>query len=234
LRFAIGFPVTESTTRPTSEPLSRRTDLCALVIDAEGAHFCAGVDVGEHRADMVRTMLESFHHLVRLLVRFPCPIVAAVQGSALGGGMELACLCDITLAATTLRMGVPEISLGVFPPVAVAHLHRRVGVAVASELIFTGRTLDAQEALRVGLVSRVCEENELRPATDEVAGRLARHSAHALRHARQAFRRAALPDFEDALAAAEAEYLDQLMKGKDPTEGLQAFLEKRKPVWKHE
>jgi cyclohexa-1,5-dienecarbonyl-CoA hydratase len=216
------------------EPLAQRRDLCALVIAAEGAHFCAGVDVGEHRAETVRSMLESFHGFIRLLHRFPAPVVAAVQGNALGGGMELACLCDITVAASNLRLGLPEITLAVFPPVAMAHLHRRVGVATAAELIFTGRTLDAQEALRLGLVSRVCEEAELPQVTQEIVRRLARHSAHALRHTRRAFRAAALPDFESALAGVERCYLEDLMKGRDPSEGLAAFLEKRKPDWLHE
>ena len=215
------------------EPLSKRTDLCALVITAEGDHFSAGVDVGEHRPETVRRMLESFHHLIRLVHRFPCPVVAGVQGHTLGGGMELACLCDITVAASNLRLGVPEITLGVYPPVAVAHLYRRVGVAVASELIYTGRLLGAQEALSLGLISRVCEPHQLEGAVREVAGRLTTLSAHALRCTREAMRRSALPDFENALAETESFYLDRLMKGKDPLEGLAAFLEKRSPHWSH-
>lgn len=216
------------------EELSKRRDLCALKIEAEGPHFCAGVDVSEHRADTIHRMLQTFHQLFRLLHRFPCPIVAAVQGSAFGGGMELACFCDITVASSSLRIGVPEITLGVFPPVAMAHLHRLVGTAKAAELIFTGATVDAQEALRIGLISRVCEDAELAGVTDDIAARWAHQSAYALRLARRAFHQAAMPDFEHTLARAEAMYLEELMKGQDPTEGLTAFMEKRKPQWTHQ
>jgi enoyl-CoA hydratase/carnithine racemase len=122
----------------------------------------------------------------------------------------------------------------VFPPVAMAHLHRLVGTAKAAELIFGGAILDAQEALRIGLVSRVCEDAELGAVTLDIAGRWARQSAYALRQARRTFHEVAMPDFESALARAEAMYLEDLMKGKDPAEGLLAFMEKRKPQWTHE
>lgn len=216
------------------EPLSKREDLCALVIMAAGEHFSAGVDVGEHRPDTVRLMLQSFHHLIRCIHRFPCPVIAGVHGHTLGGGMELACVCDITVAATNVRMGLPEITLAVYPPVAVAQLHRRVGDAVAADLIYTGRLLSADEALTLGLVSRLCEPGDLQRVVREVANRLSTLSAHALRCTKEAFRRSAQPDFESALAETESFYLERLMKGKDPLEGLASFLEKRSPHWTHQ
>jgi cyclohexa-1,5-dienecarbonyl-CoA hydratase len=188
------------------ESLSGRTDLCVLVIDAEGEHFCAGVDVPEHKAETVGSMLSTFHELCRLLHRLSFPVVCGAWGA--------------------------EITLGVFPPVAIAQLAGLVGTAKAAELIFTGSVVNAQEALRIGLVSRVCPTGELAEVVDKTAGRLARQSAFALRHARAAFRQAAMPQFESALAEAESTYLKELMAGADPVEGLAAFMEKRKPQWK--
>lgn len=213
--------------------LSSREDLCVLVIDAEGDHFCAGVDVPEHRADTVAQMLGTFHDLFRLLYRLPFPVVCGLKGGTYGGGMELACFCDIAVAADDIKMGVPEITLGVFPPVAIAHLSRLVGAGKAAELIYTGRIVDAQEALRIGLVSRVCRRADLEGEVDKTAGRLARHSAFSLRQTRNAFRAAVMPDFEEVLERAEDAYLNDLMAGEDPALGLEAFMEKRKPEWKH-
>jgi cyclohexa-1,5-dienecarbonyl-CoA hydratase len=214
------------------ESLSGRTDLCVLVIDAEGEHFCAGVDVPEHKAETVGSMLSTFHELFRLLHRLSFPVVCGARGGTYGGGMELACFCDVIIAADDIKIGVPEITLGVFPPVAIAQLAGLVGTAKAAELIFTGSVVNAQEALRIGLVSRVCPTGELAEVVDKTAGRLARQSAFALRHARAAFRQAAMPQFESALAEAESTYLKELMAGADPVEGLAAFMEKRKPQWK--
>jgi cyclohexa-1,5-dienecarbonyl-CoA hydratase len=214
--------------------LSGRTDLCALVIDAEGDHFCAGVDVPEHKAETVGDMLGTFHELFRLLYRLPFPVVCGARGGTYGGGMELACSCDIIIAADDIKIGVPEITLGVFPPVAIAQLAGLVGTAKAAELIYTGTVVGADEALRIGLVSRVCPAAELAEVVDKTAGRLAKQSAFALRHARAAFRQAAMPNFESVLAGAESAYLNDLMTGADPVEGLAAFMEKRKPQWKDE
>jgi len=159
------------------EALRQKSDLCALLFDAEGAHFCAGVDVGEHQVDTVPFMLGSFHKLIRLVHGFPCPVVCAVQGNALGGGLELATICDITVAASNARLGVPEITLGVFPPVAIAYLHRLVGAAKAAELILTGALVDAAEALRIGACERVVPDGQSRVAAEALAVETGDHVA---------------------------------------------------------
>jgi cyclohexa-1,5-dienecarbonyl-CoA hydratase len=212
--------------------LERRTDCCALVIAGEGKHFCAGVDVPEHRAETVGKMLGTFHETFRLLHRLPMPTICAVQGGTYGGGMELALFCDIVLAADDLKIGVPEITLGVFPPVAVAHFARVVGAQRTAELVYTGKTVDAGEALRMGLVAQVYPAAELGPAVEKLAGKLGKLSAFSLRKAKDAFRAVVAPDFACDLDRAEKIYLNELMAGDDPVEGLTAFMEKRPPAWK--
>jgi cyclohexa-1,5-dienecarbonyl-CoA hydratase len=213
--------------------LKSSTDCCALVISGEGKNFCAGVDVPEHKADTISTMLSTFHETFRLLHRLPMPTVCAVQGGAYGGGMELALFCDIVLAADDLKIGVPEITLGVFPPVAIAYFARVIGAQRTAELVYTGRIVDAQEALRLGLVGRVVPAAELPEATEKLATKLGKLSAFSLRKAKDAFRAVVSPDFVRDLDNAEKMYLNDLMTGEDPLEGLSAFMEKRPPVWKH-
>ncbi len=213
------------------ETLADRTDLCLLVIDGEGKSFCAGVDVPEHRKDTVDLMLKTFHQTFRLLYRLPMPTLCAVHGGAYGGGMELATFCDIILAADNLKIGVPEITLGVFPPVAVAYLTRMLGVHRAAELIYTGSIIDAEEARRIGLVNHVFGADELTGAVDKYVAKFGKLSAYSLRKAKDSMRAVVGQDFETALATAETLFLKDLMAGEDPTEGLQAFMDKRAPSW---
>ncbi len=213
------------------ESLSARGDLCGLLIDAKGSIFSAGVDVPEHRKETVKQMIDSFHRTIRLIDELPMPVVAAVHGGAYGGGMELAVCCDIILASDDLRIGVPEITLGVFPPVAAAYLARIIGFHRAAELILTGRILTAIEAREIGLVNHVYPPDEFRKRTDAFMGQLTKHSAFSLRVTRRALRRASLATFEESLGIAESIYLRDLMSGSDPAEGLTAFSDKRQPRW---
>lgn len=212
--------------------LAARTDLCALIIDGEGKVFCAGVDVPEHRRETVRDMLSTFHNTFRLLHRLPMPVVCAAHGGAYGGGMELAIFCDVVLASDNLKIGVPEITLGVFPPLAIAQLSRLVGVNRAAELIYTGAIVDGREAHRMGLVNHVYPADDFRSAVDRFVDQFRKLSAYSLSLTRRTLRRVACADFETALQTAENAYLDDLMAGHDPSEGLEAFIGKRKPVWK--
>lgn len=215
------------------EPLAVRGDLRVLVIDAEGPVFSAGVDVPEHRRETIETMIREFHRIIRGIDDLPMPVIAAVHGGAYGGGMELALACDMILAADDLKIGVPEITLGVYPPVAVALLGRVIGVHRAAELILTGRVLDAREAVAMGLVNQVYPAAGFRDDVGAFVRTLTRLSSFSLRHARRALRRVALAGFEDALATAESIYMRDLMSGHDPDEGLLAFMEKRSPQWRH-
>lgn len=129
--------------------------LKVLAVSGVGRAFSAGVDIADHTADRVGRMLELFHDAVRQLMALEAPVVALVHGAALGGGCELALACDMILARDDLKLGQPEIQLAVFPPVAAALLPRLIGRQRALDLILTGRTIGAAEALRMGLVSRV-------------------------------------------------------------------------------
>ncbi|MBI3872760.1 MAG: enoyl-CoA hydratase/isomerase family protein [candidate division Zixibacteria bacterium] len=213
------------------ETLVGQQDLCALVIDGEGKMFSSGVDVPEHQKGTVEAMIGTFHDTFRLMHRLPMPTVAAVHGGTYGGAMELAICCDIILAADDLKIGVPEIKLGVFPPLAVAQLADIVGAKKAAELIFTGSVLGADEALRIGLINNVYPAAEFRESVDKFLGKFSALSAFSLGHVKRAFRLANQAEFDRALKEAETVYLRDLMAGHDPTEGLTAFMEKRAPAW---
>ncbi|HET7436948.1 MAG TPA: enoyl-CoA hydratase-related protein [Thermoanaerobaculia bacterium] len=210
-------------------------DRHALIIDATGDRaFSAGVSVPDHLGDRVTPMLSLFHDCFRALAKLDLVTVALVRGLALGGGCELAMACDFVLAANTARFGQPEIQLGVFPPVAAYQLSRQLAPRKGLELMLTGDPIDAATAERHGLVNAVFTANEFDTRADEWMQRLYRHSASSLRHAKKAFRLAQRGDFEDRLAQVERVYLEELMQTHDATEGLRAFMEKRKPEWRDE
>jgi cyclohexa-1,5-dienecarbonyl-CoA hydratase len=215
--------------------ISTMTDVCAIVLAASPASraFSAGVSVEEHRPETVYQMLEAFHSIFRGLNAVSKPVVALVAGNALGGGCELVAFADIVIAAQSARFGQPEIKLGVFPPVSCCILPRLIGERKARELVFTGELLTAEEAKELGLVNYVVPELEMEAKAAEVLGVLRQMSVPALERARRAITEAAGLTFEEALKHAETIYLNDLMSFKDPIEGVQAFVEKRTPIWKH-
>ena len=205
--------------------------LKVLALSGAGRAFCAGVDVADHTADRVERMLQLFHDAIRRLMAFEAPVVALVHGAALGGGCELVLACDFVVASDDLKIGQPEIQLGVFPPVAVALLNRLIGRQNALDLVLTGRTIRADEAQRMGLVSRVFPAAEFASASEAVLASLASQSGPAMRLAKRAVRGSASLPFVPALERAEDLYLNELMQLGDAREGIAAFIEKRKPVW---
>lgn len=213
---------------------AKERDMVAIVFEAaEGTRaFSAGVAVEEHVEETIYRMLDSFHGIFRALEQMAKPTIAVVDGAALGGGCELVAGCDIVIASERARFGQPEIKLGVFPPVAAVLLPRIIGDKRARELILTGELIDAAEALRLGLVSRVVPSAELEQKTREVLVKLRELSAPALEASKRAINLAHGRNFEDALAAVEDLYLNELMKTADAREGIKAFMEKRKPEWK--
>ena len=165
-------------------------------------------------------------------MELPCPVVAAVNGAALGGGCELVLAADVVFARAGAKMGQPEILLGVFPPVAAALLPRLIGRQRAMDLILSGRTLKAEEALAIGLVSRVIPPEHFAAEVDEYVTGLASLSRPVLRLAKATARECLELSPQKAVHRAEKRYLRELMALEDPHEGLAAFLEKRSPVWK--
>ena len=208
-------------------------DTRAIVIAAVGRMFSAGVDIAEHTHDLMDRMLQAFHTIFRLMADGEVPTLAVVQGHALGGGCELACFCDLVVAAQDARFGQPEISVGVFPPVAAALFPHLTGGRKAAELILTGEAIPAAEAHRIGLINAVVPAEQLTSEADRLLARLADKSAAVLRVAKRALRAGMAAGFDQALPAIEAMYTRSLMGLEDAGEGLQAFMQKRKPVWRH-
>jgi len=209
-----------------------RPGLKALVLSGDGKVFSTGVAVEAHLGDRVKEMLETFHDLFRRLRALECVTVAAVRGAAIGGGAELATFCDVVIAADDATIGQPEITLGVFPPIAALHYPRRIGIARTLALLLSGEVLGAAEAQRIGLVDRVVPADRLADAVESQLARFRAQSAPVLRLARRAVLEAAGAPFDVALAALEDLYRYELMATEDAAEGLRAFLERRKPVWK--
>jgi cyclohexa-1,5-dienecarbonyl-CoA hydratase len=206
------------------------SDLKAIVLEGQGRHFSFGASVEEHLPPQVAGMLHGFHNLFRAIFESSVVTVAVVRGACLGGGLELATVCHRVYGAPDANLGQPEIALGVFAPAASILLAERVGRSRAEDLLLSGRTIDGEEALRIGLVDGLAND-PLVPALEYVRERLLGHSASSLRLAVRAARGGLFERFDHEIARLEHVYLDTLMRTKDAGEGLQAFLEKRKPCW---
>jgi cyclohexa-1,5-dienecarbonyl-CoA hydratase len=204
-----------------------------LLLSAEGKHFSAGADVGEHLPPHFTDLIPEFLETVRAIYRFPLPVVVAVQGRCLGAGFELAMAGDVIIAGEGASLGQPEIMLGVLPPAACAFLPHMCPPGVAAELVFTGDAIDAREAKDAGIVRRVVPDELVEEAAADLAKRIARHSAAALRLTKRALRGLDTERQGEALAHAGAVYVDDLMRSHDALEGLEAFMEKRPPTWSH-
>ena len=215
--------------------LTQQREIVAIVFAAEKGSraFSAGVAVEEHVPDTVYQMLDSFHGIFRQLEQLARPTVALVEGSALGGGCELIAACDIVIASERARFGQPEIKLGVFPPVAALMLPRIIGDKRARELILTGELIDGAEAARIGLVNHLVPDGQVEQKGAEVLGKLRELSATALEMTRRAIDMGQGRTLEAALKEIEDIYLHELMKTADAAEGINAFMEKRKPVWRN-
>jgi len=214
------------------EGLQKEKSLKLLVVQAAGKAFSAGVDVGEHLGDLVYKMIEVFHKMFRLMDALKVPSIAVVNGSALGGGCELALYCDMVIATEKSKFGQPEIQVGVFPPIAALVFPRMIGRKKAMELILAGDTISAQEALSMGLINKVVPEASLAEEANAFIEKFRKLSGIVLRLAKEAALAGLNDDMDKGLKVIEKIYLDQLMKTNDAVEGLKAFLEKRKPTWK--
>lgn len=207
------------------------SDAKVLIIAHEGKAFSAGVSIQDHAPGKVAEMLQKFHGMIGLLHSLDIPSIALVDGMALGGGCELAAVCDMVLASDRATFGQPEIKVGVFPPVAATLFPSRVGRNRALELLLTGESIDAAEAQRVGLINKVFPAAAFAEMTAEFIRKLTSLSGSTLRLTKRAVNRGLDKSLSEGIAAAEQLYLSELMPTEDAREGLNAFLEKRKPVW---
>jgi cyclohexa-1,5-dienecarbonyl-CoA hydratase len=202
------------------------------VLRGVGKHFCAGADIGEHFPEKGPALLEQLQALLASLEDSPVPVIAAVRGACLGAGLELAAGCDLMVVAEEAKLGVPEISLGVFPPAAAVDLPARIGPVRAAEMLYTGRTLSGKEAAAWGLANEAVTDAQVDEHADALAAKIASHSGAALAACRLALRdSSAALTRRAAIASACRVYLQKTITSHDGTEGLKAFLEKRKAVW---
>jgi enoyl-CoA hydratase len=205
----------------------------AVVLTGAGERaFIAGADI-KYMSGLDPAQAKEWgdlgHAVGRLLETNPQPAIAAINGFALGGGCELALACDVRYASRTAKLGQPEINLGIIPGWGgTQRLARVCGLGVAKDLILTGRTVDAEEALRLGLVNAVYEPDELLERTLETANLLASKSTVALRAAKVALNHALQGDHVENLSR-EADLFGELFDSEDAREGLAAFAEKREP-----
>lgn len=226
----IDIPMMEELAQGLAE-IELRADISVVVLGSEGKAFSAGVDVVAHTSDKVEGMLAKFHSVIRALVASKKVTIAAVRGHCLGGGAELAMMCDMVYTVASAQWGFPEIKLGCYPPVACTALAAVVGQKRASELILTGRSITGGEAAAIGLVNQAVPEAKLTEVVDECVGRLLNLSPVALAMTKKAIYVWDSMHFDKGLARAEKTYLEELMKTSDAQEGIAAFMEKREPRW---
>lgn len=214
----------------TFEQLESRRDISVIILEGEG-HFSAGVDIKAHVPEQMQAMLTAFHTLIRAVVASRKITIAAVRGACLGGGAELASVCDLVYTARDATWGFPEIKLGCYPPVAAVALPALVGQKRAAELIFTGRSISGDEAVAIGLANRAARAEELESVLQDTLTELREMSPAALCHAKKAVYAWDAIHFDKGLGRAEKIYLEELMTTEDAREGIAAFLEKRPPKW---
>lgn len=208
-----------------------------LIITGAGDRaFVAGADIGA-MSEMSNVDGLEFtrlgHRVMQTIEDLPIPVIAAVNGFALGGGLELALACDLIVASEKARFGQPEINLGLIPGFGgTQRLPHRIGDCKARELIYTGEMIDASSALKLGLVNQVVPPAELMPAALKLAGEIAKKSGLAIRQAKAALRAASTME-EDTGLRFEQEAFGLTFAAEDRVEGTNAFVQKRQPVWKN-
>jgi len=215
--------------------LKDKKDIKLITIEGEGNNFSYGASVVEHTKDKAAAMLDGFHKMFYTLIDLHIPTLAKISGQCLGGGFELALACNFIFTDKTAKVGQPEIILGVFAPPASVILPLKVGHVKADELLITGKIISADEAKSMGLVNEVFEDKAaMDTATDEwISKNILGKSASSLRFATRAARASYdffmlkhLPYFTDM-------YMKEMMETHDANEGINAFIEKRKPIWKN-
>ncbi len=210
-------------------------DVRAIIIgSAVPGRFCAGLDLGAflnsplHQAHA--TVNQLYSELYDVQSKLGKPSIAAITGAARGGGMSMAISCDLIVAADNATFGYPEMDIGLLPAIHYTHLPRIVGRYRAFDLLFTGRTFDAQEAQTLGLVSRIAPADAVLDAARTLARQLAAKSPQLMRIGRAAFIHATDTSYRSGVAGA-VNLLSAVIATEDSREGLTAFVEKRKPVW---
>jgi cyclohexa-1,5-dienecarbonyl-CoA hydratase len=206
--------------------------LKAVLLSASGPNFSFGASVEEHLPEQCASMIRAMHGLVLRIVDYPVPVLVAVRGQCLGGGLEVAAAGHLMFAAPDAKMGQPEIKLAVIAPAASCLLPEKIGQGRAEDLLLSGRSMSADEALTAGLVREIADDPEA-AARAYFEQHLAPLSAAAIRMATTAARAGFAQRIHKRIKQVESLYLDELMKTHDAVEGLNAFIEKRAPIWEN-
>lgn len=210
-----------------------REDVKLIVLDSACKVFCGGVDIGEYTSERVFQMLDAFHAVFSGMLETSKPVLCVVNGPAIGGGAELAAFGDLVVATPKARFAQPEITIGVFPPLASTILPFLVGPKVALELVLLGDPVTAERALELGLVNRLVPEAKLEATVNELAARITGHSGPVLSMAKKAILAGMGLSLRDGLKNSMNIFLHELYHLEDSQEGLRALVEKRKPNWKN-
>jgi enoyl-CoA hydratase/carnithine racemase len=218
------------------ESLSNREDVRLILLDAapecEG-FFSLGVGAEGYTQQTVFQMMDAFHGVFRAMMDVSKPVLAVVDGVASGAGAELAAFCDLVVATDIAQFRQPEIKLGVFPPMGAVVYPRVIGPRRTMELLLTGEAINAAQALQMGLVNRVVPRAHLKETVDTLVKRISDQSGPVLTLLKRVIFEGTWRPFDEALKRAQDLYLNQLFELQDSQEGLQALIEKRKPVWKN-
>jgi cyclohexa-1,5-dienecarbonyl-CoA hydratase len=218
------------------EGLASREDVRLILLDSapecEG-FFSLGVGAEGYTSQMVFQMMDAFHNVFRAMMEISKPVLAVVEGVASGAGAELAAFCDLVIATENAQFRQPEIKLGVFPPLGAVVYPRVIGPRRAMELLLTGESVDAFQALQMGLVNRVVPREKLQETVDTLVKRISDQSGPVLQLLKRVIFEGTWRPFDEALKRAQDIYLNQLFMLADSQEGLRALIEKRKPVWKN-
>lgn len=240
---SLDHPPANALSQPTFKGLTDALDyiekersIKVIVLAGKGKFFAAGADIKEfttvEKAEQGSTISRIGQQVFKRMETFPKPIIAAIHGAALGGGLELAMACHIRFATPSAKLGLPELNLGLLPGFAgTQRLPRLIGKAKALELLFTSRPITGEEAEILGLVNGIYQEEELLDRTLEFAKLVASKGAVSLRYTIEAVMTGEEHGFE-AGAKKEEELFGRIFESDDATEGIQAFLEKRKPKFK--
>ena len=210
-----------------------RDDIKLIVLDSACKVFCGGIDVGEYTSQRVFQMLDAFHATFAGMLELGKPVICVVNGPAIGGGAELAAFGDLVVATPKARFAQPEISIGVFPPLASTILPFLVGPKIALELVLTGEPVTAERAHELGMVNRLVPETQLEKTVADLVNRINSHSGPVLTMAKKAILGGIGMSLRDGLKHSMNIFLNELYRLEDSQEGVRALVEKRKPLWKN-
>jgi cyclohexa-1,5-dienecarbonyl-CoA hydratase len=213
--------------------VAERDDVKLIVLDSSCKVFCGGIDIGEYTSERVFQMLDAFHSVFAGILETAKPVMTVVNGPAIGGGAELAAFGDLVVATPKARFAQPEITIGVFPPLASTILPFLVGPKVALEVVLLGEPVTAERALELGLINRLVPENKLDATVNDLIARITSQSGPVLTMAKKAILGGMGLSLRDGLKNSMNIFLNELYRLEDSQEGLRALVEKRKPNWKN-